>query len=800
MSKNCLSPASLRDRLGVTSVVKRSDRVVPMAVATLVAFAGSASAQSAPTELPALTVETRKDVKMPARPKATAAGKSSPARAVSPAPAPVAAAAAPAGAASVPGAGGSNPNAAPGAPYKVDTSATGKFVKPIAETPRTIVAIPKEVMDDKAATSFRELVRTTAGITLGSGEGGNPFGDRIFIRGFDARNDVFVDGQRDSGIAVRENFGSEQVEILKGPSATVAGRGSAGGAVNIETKKPFFSDHAEATTTFGTDKTKRVEIDVNKKISDAFAVRANGMWQDAGVAGRDHVYDKRWGGLLGLTFRPNDVFKTTVDWYHLDIDQMPDYGVPMYNNRPMTEYGLDRNKYFGLAKRDYLHYKQDILSAKTEVQITDDVLWTNRLRFGRSEYDMLLAKPGAASYSAVTGLWSGATSTTSHVRENDSVAMTNDVKFGFDLFGMRHTAIVGVEAMREHLVLGSKGCSIGSTGVTSTCTNTEGVTRWSYTDIFAADFSNISPASVYSTSATASTVGVDTFSAYVLDTVDLTDRWKLDVGARVDDFKVERSGGITRHDTLVNGNVALTWKFWDNANIYAAWGTSANPIGAELDVSSASYGGIDATTAALAPELNTSWEVGSKWQFFDNRLLASAALFRTDKSNARESVSGRWSDAGAYTVQGIEFNVAGNITDRWSVFGGAVFMDSEVTKSAVATNVGKRLGRNAHETFNLLSKYKVFQDTGFGDVTLGAGATYKSKVYGGTLAEAAWWVPAGWRFDLMAEWQVRKNITLRANVNNVFDTVLFETPYENAAQYAHLQPGRAAYLSLNVKY
>ena len=74
-------------------------------------------------------------------------------------------------------------------------------------------------------------------MTLGTGEGGNAFGDRFFIRGFDARNDVFIDGVRDPGVSVRENFFTEQVEILRGPASSFAGRGTTGGAINIVTKQ-----------------------------------------------------------------------------------------------------------------------------------------------------------------------------------------------------------------------------------------------------------------------------------------------------------------------------------------------------------------------------------------------------------------------------------------------------------------------------------------------------------------------------------------------------------------------------------
>ena len=99
-----------------------------------------------------------------------------------------------------------NPNADPDAPYKVVKSQNDKFTEELRDTPKTIIAIPKEVIEDMGANSFREVVRSTPGVTLGTGEGGNAFGDRIFIRGFEARNDVYIDGLRDPGVTSREIF------------------------------------------------------------------------------------------------------------------------------------------------------------------------------------------------------------------------------------------------------------------------------------------------------------------------------------------------------------------------------------------------------------------------------------------------------------------------------------------------------------------------------------------------------------------------------------------------------------------
>ncbi len=79
-----------------------------------------------------------------------------------------------------------------------------------------MTVLTQQVLRDKNATSLRDIGRTTAGVTLGSGEGGNAFGDRFFVRGFDVRNDIFVDGIRDPGVSIRENFFTEEVEILRG--------------------------------------------------------------------------------------------------------------------------------------------------------------------------------------------------------------------------------------------------------------------------------------------------------------------------------------------------------------------------------------------------------------------------------------------------------------------------------------------------------------------------------------------------------------------------------------------------------
>jgi catecholate siderophore receptor len=248
-----------------------------------------------------------------------------------------------------------SPYVNPAAPYMVEKSGSTKITEPLADTPKTITAISKEVLEDKATTSVRELARQTPGVTLGFAEGGNAFGDSLYIRGFNARGDIFVDGMRDAGNASRETFAVEQVEIYKGPGGTIAGRGVTGGAINIITKKPNeVYSFGEVSTMFGTDKTVRTTVNLNQVICSDLAVRGNLLFHDSHVAGRDDaVQDQRWGGLLAATIKPTDAFKFTIDYYRLRTDGVPDFGVPFdpRTRLPVTETaGVPRDTWYGDAR------------------------------------------------------------------------------------------------------------------------------------------------------------------------------------------------------------------------------------------------------------------------------------------------------------------------------------------------------------------------------------------------------------------------------------------------------------------
>ncbi|MBR0773612.1 TonB-dependent receptor [Bradyrhizobium diazoefficiens] len=755
------------------------------------------------------------------------------------------------GAAVTPGASGAvdrNPYADPAAPYKVDhVQAGGKFPEKLVDTPKSITVLSKEVLEDKNATSLKQAILSTAGVTLGSGEGGNAFGDRFFIRGFDARNDIFIDGVRDAGVSVRENFFTEQVEILRGPGSTVSGRGVAGGAINIVTKQATTGgSFYNMDSTFGTDRTKRVTLDVNQVIDPTLAIRAGGLFQDANVAGRDYVTDNRNGAFIATTWKPTDTIKITASYVHTELTGLPDFGVPYYRpstastaGGPFPDFGASRRNWYGAINRDFYRTGQDIGTLNAEVQVTPDLILSNKLRASNSTQNYIGTLPESPSLKVPLSASTLTSNPQSRFQSTDVLANQTEATYKFqDAVGFKHTALAGIEVDREtasidkYLNLTSEATGF-PTSPSGSPTNTS---------VFFPQ-NTFLPYDIPSLSGLPTRVAIDTVSGYVMDSANYRDLLILSGGFRYDNYSIKTSGYATNgafgqqsaEFLIPNFNLGLTLKPAPNGSVYVAYATSANPVGAEFDGTSTAYGGLNPTlpggnTQIFGPEINKAIELGTKWELFDRHLLLTAALFQTTKENARESqnitaatpaslipagcsfsppvgaTSVSCITAGAaYRIRGIDLGVGGNITDKWSVFGGLVLMQSEVTQSLAPsankalypTNVGRPLANIAHESFSLLSKYQL-TDTW----ELGGQAVYRSKIYGGTLLAASQGtsLPSYWRFDAFAEAKIDKHWTAKLFVNNIFDKRYYDALYQSAAPFVLEAPGRAAYLVLSARY
>jgi len=852
------APRSLRFEAAINSVgqtIENNSGKKVSAVAGLIAVASFSGAEAQQSNLPPVTVDAPVARPRPAASKPTAdqvrartalrraARRTQPAQVA---------------AVPFPNAGGlpadRDPYANPNAPYMANrVQSSGKFPEPIANTPRSITVLTKDVLADQNSTTLKSAVLNTAGVTLGTGEGGNAFGDRFFIRGFDARNDIFLDGIRDAGVSVRENFFTEQVEIFRGPGSSFAGRGVTGGAINIVTKqatteKSFYN----MDTTFGTDQTKRVVLDVNQVISPTLAIRAGGLFQDAGIAGRDYIKDDRDGGFIAAKWTPLDTVKLYANYIHTNLHGLPDFGVPYFRpgspqpgniyrttaGGPYPDFCSSRSNFYGFVNRDYYSIKQDIGTFGGEVYITPDLTLSNKSRVQRSVLDYI----GTLPENPIDATKTLSANPQSRYQVTQNIANQTEAVYKSYLGGWKNTLTGGVEYSREIASI-DKFTGLSSEALPGGFTGTGSLSGVS---IYNPQFTFLPFGGTPTLSGLPTNIAIDTTSGYLIDTANYNDVVILNGGIRYDNYNIKASGFGTFNNVannfnaqeqqygLPNFNLGLTLNPLPNASVYVAYATSSNPVGSEFDGTSAQYGGLAPAlngnpNQIFGPEKNTAIEVGTKWELVDRRLLVTGALFQTEKENARESQnvasaaaaaaipgcsynlpagSGNVSciTAGAaYRIRGIDIGVTGKLTDKWSVFGGLVLMQSEVTKSLVPspqpllypTNVGLKLANVAHQSFSLLTKYQLT------DVwEVGAQAVYRSQMYGGTFlaANQGTSIPSFWRFDTFVEAKVNQNWTAKLFVANITNKLYYDALYQSATPFVFVAPGRSVSMVLSARF
>jgi catecholate siderophore receptor len=708
-----------------------------------------------------------------------------------------------------------NPYSDPAADYKGDRLASPKFTEPLANTAKSVTVLTKEILEDQNATALKDIGRSTAGVTLGTGEGGNAFGDRFFIRGYDARNDIFIDGMRDAGVSIRENFFTEQIEILRGPSSTIGGQGTTGGAINIVTKQATDRNFYNAESTLGTDGTRRITVDANQVISPTLSIRVDGMFQDAGVAGRDYVFDDRWGGMIAAKWTPSDSVKITASYIHTNLDALPDFGVP-YNKlalAPWTDTGVPRNTYYGLVNSNFQKTQQDIGTLGSEFQINDHLTLSNKFREENSVLNYIGTLPEATS-PYTQGLIN--LNPQSRYQVTKVTADQTDLTYKFDTGPIKNTTVVGTEFSLTRTSIDSYA-GLSSEAIGAGAFNGSGSIQ---------NISVFAPPNYLTYPGTPTLTGnptivpLQTSSVYMLQTANYRDFVILNGGVRYDDYNVSATKAASEVglvSQLVNYNAGIVVKPLPIASIYAAYATSANPVGAEIDGTSSTYGGLNPTstvTQIFGPQRNKAYEVGTKWELFDKHLLLTGALFRTETENAREVVPSATSVPGGGAlpaglvpgtvvagnssyVQGIDIEAAGKITDRWSILSGLVLMQSKVTQSVLPTDVGDKLANIAHQSFTTLTKYQVTDN-----LEIGGQAIYRSKLYGGTLlaANQGTVLPSYWRFDAFIEYKINQNWSTKLAVNNIFNKTYYDAFYQSASPFVLIAPGRAAYWKVEAKF
>ncbi|WP_226507380.1 TonB-dependent siderophore receptor [Pseudomonas sp. MWU16-30317] len=688
--------------------------------------------------------------------------------------------------------------------YKTDVSESKKMTAPLRDSAKTLTVIPQQVIRDTGAMSLTDALRTTPGITFGAGEGGNPNSDRPIIRGFGAESDIFIDGMRDVAAQSREIFNVESVEVSKGPSSAYTGVGSTGGSLNLITKSAKLGDAYNGGYSFGSDQTQRYTLDVNKQLTETSAFRLNLMKHENNVAGRDDVDNSRWGFAPSFAFGLGTDTRVMVDYYHLRTDDMPDYGIPLTLSSNRSKYHVDgpanvsKSNFYGLNDRDYRKSVNDSGTIRIEHDLNEDTTLSNSFRMSRSTLDYIVTNPDDSRGNVANGLLYRS----SKNRNSTSSGFVNqtDLTTKFNTGSLEHSLATGIEFSYQDTH--NRGYNIGVASTSNTC-NAALLASHDCTSAY-----DPNPHDSWNGSITDSLAYTDTdaknSAAYVFDTLKFNEQWSLNLGLRLDHYEIASSGYSTGGRGSVAGNfnrektsdiwsyqLGVVYKPLPNGSVYAAWSTSSNPSG-----ETAGNGGqeIAANNADLDPEKSRNYEVGTKWDFFDDDLSLTAALFRTEKTNARitdpDNSSFQVLD-GEQRVQGFEFTYTGNITRQWKVFGGYTYMESELVKTSTAADKGNHMPSTPRNSFNLWSTYEVVPK-----LTVGAGATFVDQRFGNEANSIE--IPSYWRYDAMASYKLTKNVDLQLNVQNLTNKRYFDQIF--TTHYAHVAPGRTAMMSASFHF
>jgi len=695
--------------------------------------------------------------------------------------------------------------------YKVDRPSSPKFTAPLADIPQTITVIPKELLADQGVGTLAEALRNTPGITFTLGENGNTTaGDSITMRGFDTSSSIFLDGVRDLGAVSRDTFNVEAVEVVKGPSGSDNGRGAPTGYINQVTKQATLESAIGSTLAFGTDSRLRFTGDVNHAIGSisGAALRLNVMYDKADKPGRRVAGNERWGIAPSFSLGLGGDTRVHFNYLHVEQSNVPDGGlpaiglpgfnfaspttgatavppelVPAVNAAINGAAPVDTKNFYG-SLDDFEDVSANMFTVKLEHDMSQDTTVRNTSRYGRytlqRELTGIITLGNYFTGSVVNdpSVWTVSRSRQRRDEVNEVLTNQTNLTTAFATGAVGHSFSTGVEFIYERQLLRGSA-STGTTAVANL-----------YNPNTADSFATLAR------SGQATDGKMLTAAAYVFDTLQFGERWRLNLGARFDHYELETatvpapatppaaSTFLQDQGNLFTGKVGLVFKPLPNGSIYINYANSQQPPGgASLQLSAGTA--TNANNYTLDPQEATNIELGTKWELLDNRLVLTAAAFDTRNKNDTaqvDTLTGEIVQFGERKVRGIELGAAGMITPNWQVSAGVASMDTEVVAGTAAA-AGAQLQFSPRLTFTSWTTYTL----PFG-LTIGGGARYTDSQFRNGNATQATVTnlavnPEYWVVDAMAKYALNERVSLQFNAYNLLDEFYMSSLNSGGSRY-----------------
>ncbi|MFA0615898.1 TonB-dependent receptor [Vibrio splendidus] len=580
------------------------------------------------------------------------------------------------------------------------------------DVPQAVSVVTKTEMEDRGAVRLVDALDGVAGVNNTLGEGSR---DQFVIRGFDALNDMYRDGMRDDGTlqSYRSLANIERVEVVKGPAGALYGRGSAGGIINLVTKRANGDNFTHVNGSVGSNNLFVGQVDSSMALSDKVSGRINveSRQSDSYV---DHVDSNDFFIAPTIRVLPADGHTIDLDVEYAHQELVPYRGVPSKNGKPVD---VSESTFYG-GTNDYQESDSIRVGVNYEWLLNSEWAWTNRAAYNHIELEQKGTRQGT-----VTG--------------NEVSQTVNN--FGYD---PRTTTTLQSELVWEtdsnQMMIGADYNQINI-------------------DLTLASDKTLPPKDIYNPVAgptpdpgfkpfrdnTTTTTGVYIQDVYTFGDLSVIGNVRYDsmeleqqkVGSakeNLDDDKVSYRGGLVyriNNDMSVYASLARSWQL-PYSGIYI------NPKLAEF----------------FHTDLK---EIGAKAYLLDNALMLNAAVFQIDQEQPETNIDGDVVNKIEARHQGIELEARGQFTEQWDISVGYSYLDAENKET------GKKPNDVSDHLFSLWSTYQLDDNW-----RLGGGVKYVGDRYAGNDEAVA--LGDYTTVDLMAAYTTGRH-KVQANAYNVLN-------------------------------
>jgi len=635
---------------------------------------------------------------------------------------------------------------------------------PIIDVPQTLSIVTDDEIRKQGFRELGDIVRYTPGVNTSQGEGHR---DSIVFRGVRSTADFYLDGVRDDVQYYRSLYNLEQVEILRGPNALLFGRGGTGGIINRVTKKAVL-DEQFGSFDMGADSFGAFDfaVDYNVSTGEKSALRIN-FHSDTLENHRDYYDGDRYG--FNPTFRLELSPATTLDlsYEHADHERFIDRGVPTLNGEPVEAF---EEIVFGDTDTNLQTLRADIYRLNLSHEFSDTRKGNLVVQY--SDFAKMYKNYYASGYSG------GDTFTADGYKdptERTNLIISGNIVNEFQTGSAKHTLLVGAEIIDTE----NENYRYNTFFITTEDDNEVfNITRPINFGVNAAGVRTYNDFTADLKSSTESDIEVT--SIYIQDQIDVTDKFKILLGGRFDNFDitvrdVKKGTSESREDEEFSPRAGLIFKPQENVSLYVSYAESFLPRSGEQ------FKKLDANAARLDPDVYESTEIGVKWDIRPG-LSFTASYFDSEQTIAtRDSDTGENSEIVGLQVDGIELELKGQVTEKLSLAIGYSDLDGETAKGGEPREIPEY-------TASLWATYEVNDRFGIGfGVTAQGESNIKNDKPGLILPDYT-------RVDFAAYYDLADDLSIQLNVENVTDELYF--PHSHSTHQASVGEPLNARISL----